>query len=676
MKIGTYYYPEQWPREQWARDLDNIADAGLQLVHLAEFAWHALEPAAGQFRFDWLDDVLAMCHERRLEVILCTPTAVVPQWLLAEAPEILTVDRHGSPQRVGGRRHYNPTSPALHDAATRIVGAMARHFGDRNGVVGWQLDNEYSAPFDQSPATDEAFRAWLKSRHGEGIGDLNAAWGNQFWRTDYTDWQQVRMPPARDPGYDNPHHHLDASRFWSAAFAQFNKLQCDLLRPHVGDRFLTHNFMPFHADVDPADLAGDLTVCGIDVYPVTGTAKHYADEAGLRTADPAFVGAAFDDMRSHTGRWGLLEVQPGQLNWSGVPVRLVPGAVRLMLWQAIAQGAEFITVYRWRTPTFGQEMHHDCLVRHDGTTLTAAGEEFKQVAAELKQVAAANSATYQPLVPASDLPTVGVVHDHEQQWWAASLPQARAWDQIKLLVGWHEAAGRCGLGTRRVSASGAGWDDLPIVVVPGAMLVDEAWPGRWRAWVEAGGHLVVTCRTAWYDRRGHVWEGPTAAPLVPLIGATIDAYDGLPAGSIGPAHVEMDGRRYPWHVWGEQLVPEAGTETWATYADQFYSGAAAVVSRAVGNGRVTHCGVYDAGEFALAVLRKAAMHAGLELADWPARTRHFRGDGLNIALNATAEPHELPAEVDPVLGARRLGPAEVAVWRQGESHSQQPNRHG
>ncbi len=47
MKIGTYYYPEQWPRNQWQRDFDNIAAMGLQIVHMGEFAWLSMEPRMG-----------------------------------------------------------------------------------------------------------------------------------------------------------------------------------------------------------------------------------------------------------------------------------------------------------------------------------------------------------------------------------------------------------------------------------------------------------------------------------------------------------------------------------------------------------------------------------------------------------------------------------------------------
>lgn len=85
MRIGTYYYPEQWPRGQWQRDLDNIAAMGLQIVHMGEFAWFDLEPSPGQFRLDWLEECVESCAERGLEVILCTPTAGPPVWLARAA---------------------------------------------------------------------------------------------------------------------------------------------------------------------------------------------------------------------------------------------------------------------------------------------------------------------------------------------------------------------------------------------------------------------------------------------------------------------------------------------------------------------------------------------------------------------------------------------------------------
>src|SRR6478672_4610192 len=150
MKIGVYYYPEQWPSEQWERDFDHIAAMGMQIVHLAEFAWFTLEPKPGEFHFDWLDKCLEMAKQRKLDVILCTPTAAPPIWLSQQHPDTLPTNIDGTQMRHGGRRHYSPVSTKFREVTTRIVTAMADHFGKHPSVVGWQIDNEYSGKFDQS----------------------------------------------------------------------------------------------------------------------------------------------------------------------------------------------------------------------------------------------------------------------------------------------------------------------------------------------------------------------------------------------------------------------------------------------------------------------------------------------------------------------------------------------
>ena len=37
MPIGSYYYPEQWPRKYWARDIKKMADVGFDFTHFGEF---------------------------------------------------------------------------------------------------------------------------------------------------------------------------------------------------------------------------------------------------------------------------------------------------------------------------------------------------------------------------------------------------------------------------------------------------------------------------------------------------------------------------------------------------------------------------------------------------------------------------------------------------------------
>lgn len=696
MRIGTYYYPEQWPREQWERDFDNIAAMGLQIVHMGEFAWYSMEPQPGDIQLDWLSECVEMAAKRKLAVILCTPTAAPPIWLSQEHPETLPVDCHGTRARFGGRRHYTPTSPALHEAARRIVTALADRFGQHASVIGWQIDNEYSGDFDQSEHTHRAFGDWLRSKYGT-IEQLNHAWGNQFWNTYYTSFDQILMPRDRDPRYANPHHALDASRFWSRAFANFNKLQADILKPRIGDRFITTNFMAFHLDCNPGDFADDLSVFAWDAYPVTGWVKNPTDDT-YRIADPNSIGFMHDLMASYTGRWGLLEVQPGQVNWSGVPVLLYPGVVRLWLWTAIAHGAEFITTYRYRQARFGIELFHHALVGPDGVTPSPAGRQFMQVIDELERLGAPRPPVAAPMpvpetVPAegpakpsrrrvarrgSPIPPVvdlspivssvetkaGIVFDFEQLWYYATLPQSKRWDQRQWLTNWYGALARLAMRVEVLHPNRPWPADLPIIVAPGVQMVDEALVGKFDDYASNGGQLVLTCRTGLMDRTGQLFEGPLAKPILPLIGASIEAYDGLPEDTWGT--VDMDGVKHRWGAWGDLLYAEETTRVLARYADQFYAGAAAVTQKRHGSGTVTYCGVYSESSLCEALIEKLANTLNLPVTVLPPRVQLMTRGRLRILLNYQDRLIDAPAPKTArfVVGTRKVEPAGVAVWEE------------
>jgi beta-galactosidase len=664
MQIGTYYYPEQWPRQQWERDFDNIAKMGLQIVHMAEFAWFDLEPRPGQFKFDWLDDCLKLAQDRKLAVILCTPTASPPIWLSHELPQTLPMLDGNVRGRFGGRRHYNPCSPEFQAATRRIVSAMANHFGNHPSVIGWQIDNEYSLFFDQSESTHAAFRKWLRNKYGD-IHTLNRAWGNQFWNTYYTDFDQILFPISRDPKYANPHHCLDASRFWSWAWAAYNKIQTDILRPKIGQRWITTNFMHLFLDCDPADMAKDLTLTAWDSYPVTGWEKEGDDET-YRMADPASISICHDLMASYQNRWGLMELQPGHVNWSQVPVRLYPGAVRLWIWTALAHGAEFVTTYRFREPLFGIELFHDGLMTTDGVTPSPGGKQFMQVIEEtrrldLKRVPKFADEPYRPTQ------TVGLVFDFDQLYYYATLPQARRWSQTRWLIGWYAALSRLGVRIKLLRP-GTDWpNDLPLIVAPGVQMIEDATVAKFDAYAKAGGNLVLTCRCGLMDRNGQLWEGPWAKPILPLIGATIDGYDSLRDDRFG--QIKFEGQSFSWGAWGDQVTPQSGTDAVATYADQFYAGAAAITRRRHGEGTVHYFGVFSEQPLLDAFVESLGKSIGsnrLNARPVPHRVQVLQRGPYRIALNYLDKPVTAPAPAGAkfLVGSANIGPADVAVWEE------------
>ena len=163
MKLGVCYYPEHWPESIWAEDARRMKALGISVVRVGEFAWSKLEPVRNEFHFDWLNRAIDTLHAEGLEVVLGTPTATPPKWLINENPSILAVDETGRQRGFGSRRHYCFSSSTYREECKRIVTRIAKEFGEHPAVNTWQTDNEYgchSTIFSYSEEATIAFRLW------------------------------------------------------------------------------------------------------------------------------------------------------------------------------------------------------------------------------------------------------------------------------------------------------------------------------------------------------------------------------------------------------------------------------------------------------------------------------------------------------------------------------------
>ena len=143
MKLGVCYYPEHWPESVWPDDARRMRELGISVVRVGEFAWSRLEPARDAFNFGWLHRALNILHEEGLEVVLGTPTATPPKWLIDEFPSILAIDDSGNPRGFGSRRHYCFSSTVYRRECSRIVEKVVKEFGEHPAISTWQTDNEY-----------------------------------------------------------------------------------------------------------------------------------------------------------------------------------------------------------------------------------------------------------------------------------------------------------------------------------------------------------------------------------------------------------------------------------------------------------------------------------------------------------------------------------------------------
>lgn len=183
MELGVCYYPEHWPESGWAQDAQRMVGMGIRYVRIAEFAWSRIEPSPGHFQWDWLDRAIATLADAGLQVVMCTPTATPPKWLVDADPTLLAVDAQGQTRGFGSRRHYCFSSASYRAQSDRITTAVAQRYGQHPAVVAWQTDNEYGCHdtvLSYSAAAVAGFRVWLQARYTT-IEALNQAWGTVFW---------------------------------------------------------------------------------------------------------------------------------------------------------------------------------------------------------------------------------------------------------------------------------------------------------------------------------------------------------------------------------------------------------------------------------------------------------------------------------------------------------------
>jgi beta-galactosidase len=168
MKLGVCYYPEHWPEAVWAEDASRMRDMGITFVRMAEFAWSRIEPEPGRFEWAWLDRAVETLHAQGLKIVMCTPTATPPKWLVDAQPDILPVGADGQVRGFGSRRHYCFSSPGYRVQSQRITHALGERYGQHPAVVAWQTDNEYGCHdtvLSYSAAAKAGFRRWLAQRY-------------------------------------------------------------------------------------------------------------------------------------------------------------------------------------------------------------------------------------------------------------------------------------------------------------------------------------------------------------------------------------------------------------------------------------------------------------------------------------------------------------------------------
>jgi beta-galactosidase len=664
--FGVDYYPEQWPEARWPTDAQLMAEAGFNIVRLAEFAWSRLEPQPGVFDFDWLDRAIAVLAGRGIRVILGTPTASPPPWLMQSHPDLFRMNEQGHRLTFGNRREYCPNHPLYHDSTRAIVSAMAEHYAQHPWVVGWQIDNEFGDRC-YCPICRSAFQNWLQRRYAT-LDALNAAWGTSFWSHVYTEWSQIPVPLATG-GSPNPGLALDFARFASDTYVAYQQLQINILRSRTSGQFITHNLMGFGYDkINYYDLSLTLDLVSWDNYPRT----QWSLVADVEPSGPALAAATMYGLK-HQPFW-VMEQQAGPGGWELVSVMPRPGELRLWTYQQIAHGANGILYFRWRTARFGTEQYWHGLLEHDARP----GRRYREIArlgAELRRVGDRIERTQ---VTAK----VAMLLSYDSRFAFQIQPNNPGYSYPAHFQAIYRA-----FHTRNVAVDVvAPTDDLSsyrLVLAPPLYVLPAAVVANLESYVRGGGTLVCFFRSGVKDAANAVVDQPLPGLLAELCGVQVADYDSLPAGAAnGLQWVRPELADAPQGTslaWADILTP-GSAEVVARYTADYYAGQPAITRNRYGTGSAIYVGALgDAAthgtlvDWLIAeteVQPPLAAPAGVEVT-----VRHHASRRLLFILNHTAVPQEVMLDQpyynllgEPVRleGALTVAPRDVLILEEAD----------
>jgi beta-galactosidase len=530
-------------RAQWAEDAARMAEIGLTWVRIGEFAWQRMEPSPGVFEWDWLDRAIETLGAAGLKVVLGTPTATPPRWMIDKHPDMLAVDAQGRPRKFGSRRHYCFSHLGYREESRRITALMAERYGRNPHVQAWQTDNEYSChntTLSYSDAARRGFQDWLAQQY-QSPSALNRAWGNVFWSMDYDDWSQIDLPNLTVTEPNHPHQ-LAFRRYSSDQVVAFNKVQVEEIRKH-SDAPISHNYMGRVTDFDHFKVGADLDIAAWDSYPLgflldRTEATEPFKQRFLRQGHPDNQAFHHDLYRAvGRGRWWVMEQQPGPVNWAPWNPAPLPGMCRLWAWEAFAHGAEAVCYFRWRQAPFAQEQMHAGLLRPDSEPAPALGEAA-QVATEI--------AALGPLAPKKG--DVALIFDYESDWAWTIQPQGKDFGFFRLAFAAYRACRRAGLNVDILPPDTADLSGYALTLAPGLMTLSD--PLR-AALASYKGIALIGPRT---DTKTTELSIPVPmGPNVPGLDVTVALSESLPPGAAVP--LEGNGQFLHWFDHLEGTTP-------------------------------------------------------------------------------------------------------------------------
>lgn len=587
--FGAAYYPESWDLETLDEDIALMKEANVNVVRIAEFAWSEMEPSEGNFQFEWLHEVIEKLHANGIDVVLGTPTATPPAWMGQKYPEIYQVKDKGTKMTHGARRNCSYSSSLYREKSRIIIEQMAREFGDKEGVIGWQTDNEFHLSGDFSKETERKWHAWLREEY-KSIDRLNDLWATELWSQAYSGFYEVPMP--RDYIWHHPSLRMAWNRFTNEEIDSFQDIHIKAIRKY-SDLPVTHDGMPGQT-LDYEILFDDLDFMAVNNY--------HSFEAYDR------IQSNYDRARGYDmGFHWLFETAP---NYSGGGkkgqtwfLHQPKGSMHAAIWMNYALGGQGTMFWLWRQQWAGQEMPHGSFISSWGKK-AANFEQLSQMGAELKK-----TSDFLMNAPVKQ-PEAAMFWSHNNLAWFRIEEYANG---IRYYNDWTYRFYRPVSDAfihRDVINPGQSLEPYKLLFAPMMPRIRKGLRERLQDWVNDGGILVLGPMSGyrseeWTSFKDHAmgdiaeWSGIEVESRIPIGTERREAE--IPVMLNFKESLDMP--KPEGSLWSEALSSENG-EVLATYENGMHNAEPAIIEASHGKGKVVILGT-DPGKEAY---KKLALH--------------------------------------------------------------------
>ena len=641
-ELGVCYYPEHWPEDMWISDAQSMYKNGIRWVRIAEFAWSRIEPEPKKFDWKWLDKAVDILGNAGLKIVMCTPTATPPRWLINQMPDMLAVDQNGQQRKFGSRKHYSFSHKGYQKESQRITQAVAERYGNNSFVQAWQTDNEFGChetTYSWCQSSLQEFRNWLEVKY-QSIEKLNEEWGNVFWSMEYSSFEDIDLPNLTVTEA-NPAHHFAFRRFSSDQVKNFNSQQVKIINQFSPNRPVSHNYMGHFVEFDHYKVSEDLDIAAWDSYPL-GFLQNMQSIARedkkllfecYNIGDPDFQ-AYHHDLYRGMGRLWVMEQQPGPVNWAKYNPIPLPGAVRMWTWEAFAHDAEVVSYFRWRQAPYAQEQMHAGLMHCDNSPAMGSKEAL-QVSKEIQEIE----------LPPTQKADIALLHDYEACWMTEIDGQTQDFHYTRLMLDFYKSI-RTNGGSLDIVGKNIDFTGYKLIVIPSFVHLDEETFSRITL---SGAKILAGPRTG---VKTNGFQIPHNLSLEGL-GFKVTRIDALPQEL--PIEVEWKGIKGQLNVWREQGQC-SGTSDGKSIDDM------PVVT--TGNKGSYLCGWPDEN-LLKAIMKEQMLSAGLTTVSLPEYLRVRQRGNLLFFTNYGKQKVSIPNEYNGefLLGQRELAQSDLAILK-------------